>query len=200
MPINFAELAVDANADAILGAQTLGDFDRYPHSDMHRRTEARMTVLSRESFVVVDAGARYGLYPSWEPAAAIAQFNLFACELVEAARLDDKCSGMPRNQIHNMAIDRQPGMLKFELKQHRVLTSTYQRSPEAIAENDRAERFASLGTFDVKTETLDNLFKEHPVHFLKLDVEGAELQFLAGARELLKALRRQLALLFRELQ
>ncbi len=145
-----------------------------------------MTVLSSESFVVVDAGARYGLHPSWEPAAAIAQFHLFEPEPVEAARLDDKYSGMPNIEIHNMALDQQPGVLKFELRQHRALTSTYQRSSEAIAENYMAERFASLDTFNVKAETLDNLFKEHPVHFLKLDVEGAELRVLAGARDLLR--------------
>jgi FkbM family methyltransferase len=144
-----------------------------------------MTVLSSESFVVVDAGARYGLHASWEPVAAIAQFHLFEPEPVEAARLDDKYSGRPNIKIHNMALDQQPGVLKFELRQHRALTSTYQRSSEAIAENYMAERFVSLDTFDVKAETLDNLFKEHPVHFLKLDVEGAELRVLAGARELL---------------
>jgi FkbM family methyltransferase len=145
-----------------------------------------MTVLGSKSFVVVDAGARYGLHPSWEPAAGIAEFHLFEAEPVEAARLAEKYSLVPNIQIYNMALDEQPGILEFELRQHRALTSTYPYFSEEVAENYLTERFASLDTFEVKAETLDNLFKEHPVHFLKLDVEGAELRVLAGAKDLLR--------------
>ena len=145
-----------------------------------------MTFLADESFVVVDAGARYGLHPTWEPAAAMAQFHLFEPEPVEAARLEEKYLLSPNIQIHNIALDQQPGELEFVLRQHRALTSTYQRLPAALAEDYMPERFASLDTFDVKAETLDNIFQRQPVHFLKLDVEGAELRVLKGSRDLLQ--------------
>ncbi|MDI3321940.1 FkbM family methyltransferase [Pinibacter soli] len=57
----------------------------------------------------------------------------------------------------------------------------------SISENDIASSL-SIGTGEVKVATLDKLFFENniPVNYIKIDVEGFDVETLKGAKELIK--------------
>jgi FkbM family methyltransferase len=54
-------------------------------------------------------------------------------------------------------------------------------------------RIANFGEITVPTTTLDNALKDEPVTFIKMDIEGAELEALKGAEGLLKKQKPRLA-------
>jgi FkbM family methyltransferase len=57
-----------------------------------------------------------------------------------------------------------------------------------------ASGIASFGETDVQTITLDELLADRPVNFIKMDIEGAELEALSGARNTLRNKKPCLAL------
>lgn len=52
----------------------------------------------------------------------------------------------------------------------------------------------NTGEIEIKTNTLDNLLKNIPVTFIKMDIEGAELNALKGAKETISKYRPKLAI------
>jgi len=135
--------------------------------------------------VVVDAGARYGLHPNWRLAEGFAHFHLYEAEPVEAARLSRKYVNSPNVTVRQLALGAEIGDLTFGVRRHRALSSQYSLATEAIRENYKSDEFEEIETISVPVDTLDHLYPSTDVHFLKLDVEGAELDVLHGAHNLL---------------
>ena len=119
---------------------------------------------------VVDAGARYGLHPSWRLAESFARFDLYEAEPIEAERLTRKYANRSNLSIHQVALAEGPGELEFELRRHRALSSSFQMAEEAVDEEDKSDQFAAVATFTVRADSLDRIYPETDVHFLKLDV------------------------------
>ena len=138
------------------------------------------------SCVVVDAGARYGLHPSWAELRGIAEFHLFEMDPEEAKRLSHKYRNDLLITVHPIALYSSDTMLKFQISEHQALNSVFQVNDKLLQDNDYM-----LRDFTVKDEgmaaarALDSFFSGRDVHFLKLDVEGAEYDLLRGAQKLL---------------
>ena len=135
---------------------------------------------------VVDAGARYGLHPSWQPAQDLACFHLYETDPEEATRLSEKYAGSGNIAVHATALFSRDCSLTFHIRKHRALNSIYDTN-RALLENDRymAEEHAELGTYEVEAARIDSLYPDGGIHFLKLDTEGAELEILKGANSCL---------------
>ena len=136
------------------------------------------------SCVVVDAGARYGLHPSWADLRGCAEFHLFEMDREEASRLSQKYKGDRLITVHPIALYSSDTTLKFRVSEHQALNSVLQVNDNFLQSSDYM-----LRDFQVKDEmttparALDSLFSGRAVHFLKLDVEGAEYELLKGAVE-----------------
>jgi FkbM family methyltransferase len=131
--------------------------------------------------VVIDAGARYGLHPSWAELRGAVTFHLFEMDPIEAARLTKKYGADANITVHSTALFSDDITLPFNVSQHRALNSLYAADSEMLMRNDyMIEGFAVLEKRQVDARKIDSLFPID-IHFLKLDVEGAELEVLKGA-------------------
>ena len=134
--------------------------------------------------LVVDAGARYGLHPSWAELRGVASFHLFEMDPVEADRLTRKYANDAGITIHPIALFSDNVTLLCKVSQHRALNSLYRADTELLTRNDyMTDSFAVQEEVRVNAKTIDSLFVTEEVHFLKLDVEGAELEVLKGASD-----------------
>jgi FkbM family methyltransferase len=133
--------------------------------------------------VVVDAGARYGLHPSWLELRGIAEFHLFEMDVEEAQRLAQKYKNDKLIIVHATALFSSDTKLSFHVSEHRALNSVFQANEKLLRSNDYMLRDFVIKDKDATSaRALDSLFAGREVHFLKLDVEGAEYELLKGAR------------------
>jgi FkbM family methyltransferase len=133
---------------------------------------------------VIDAGARYGLHPSWAEMRGIATFHLFEMDPAEADRLARKYASVQSITVHPIALFSQDTTLRFKVSQHRALNSVYTADVDLLSRNEYMEAsFAVVDEATVTASKIDSFFANQDIHFLKLDIEGAELEALNGARE-----------------
>jgi len=136
---------------------------------------------------IVDGGARYGLHPTWGKCKKAANFDLFEIDVDEADRLRKKYKNSANIKIHEKGLYSENTQLELSLSQHKALTSFY-----AFDQNlaEQFKHFTDEGTQTNKRSIdvvkLDNFFEDKPVHFLKLDTEGSELEVLKGSTAKLK--------------
>jgi FkbM family methyltransferase len=137
--------------------------------------------------VVVDAGARYGLHPSWADLRGIAEFHLFEMDEEEAARLKKKYASDAGITIYPIALYSSDSTLTFRVSEHQALNSVFHSNEELLKSNEYMLRdFAVTAERTTQARALDSLFADREIHFLKLDVEGAEYELLKGAKKQLQ--------------
>ena len=134
--------------------------------------------------VVIDAGARYGLHPTWAELRTLVDFHMFEMDGEEAARLQRKYSADPRITIYPIALYSRDDTLRFRVSEHQALNSVFASNESLLKQNDYMLReFSVTQERPVEARSVDSLFADTDVHFMKLDVEGAEFELLQGARE-----------------
>lgn len=132
--------------------------------------------------VVIDAGARYGLHPSWADLRGLVDFHLFEMDADEAARLQRKYQRDPRITVYPVALYSSDTTLRFRVSTHQALNSVFESNDELLRQNDYMLRdFAATEERTAEARSIDSLFAGRAVHFLKLDTEGAEYEILKGA-------------------
>ena len=136
--------------------------------------------------VVVDAGARYGLHPTWADLRGVAEFHLFEMDQGEANRLTKKYQDVSGITVYPIALYSRDTSLKFTVSEHRALNSVFETNESLLKQHDYMIRdFAATEEREVEARSLDSLFSEKDVHFMKLDVEGAEYEVLKGSSRIL---------------
>ena len=132
---------------------------------------------------VIDAGARYGLHPTWASLRNLVDFHLFEADHDEASRLAGKYQSQRNISVHALALFNQKTELELNRRHHNALNSIYAVDTQFLErENYMVEEFETSDTVKVPAATIDSLFPDEPIHFLKLDIEGAELCALEGAQ------------------
>jgi FkbM family methyltransferase len=136
---------------------------------------------------VIDAGARYGLHPSWAELRGLVEFHLFEMDGQEAERLQRKYRNDSQITVYPLALYSSDTTLRYHVTQHRALNSVMCSNDDLLRQNDYMLRdFAVTEECATEARSVDSLFADRDVHFLKLDVEGAEHELLQGAREKLR--------------
>jgi FkbM family methyltransferase len=137
--------------------------------------------------VVIDAGARYGLHPSWAELRGLVEFHMFEMDGQEAERLQRKYRNDPLIAVYPLALYSSDTTLRYRVSHHRALNSVMCSNDDLLRQNEYMLRdFAVTEECTAEARSVDSLFAGRDVHFLKLDVEGAEYELLKGAREKLR--------------
>ena len=144
-------------------------------------------VLSREKFGLVDAGARDGIPELFREIAPVLQAVGFEPDAEECDRLNR--SGAVR--YLPWALGNRNGATDLQVCRSKGASSFYQPNRRWLERFPDPDRYDVLETRSVPARTLDSLRTERAealparVDFLKIDVQGAELDVLQGARQTL---------------
>jgi FkbM family methyltransferase len=169
---------------------------------LHHRDDIGLVVLMTGSFeraeielarscaragtTAIDVGANVGIFAVPLALAVGPRGTVIAVEpspeTVAQLEHNIRLNSLANVDVHPIALAAEPGELALQLGADPAFhsTSTVVRSRDAAA--------ATL----VRAETLDRIWRDAgspDVSFLKIDTEGAELDVLSGARELLEACR-----------
>lgn len=141
--------------------------------------------LVRPGMTVVDVGANQGIY-TLTLAALARPGPVFAFE-PEPMLFRQLVANVQENKAdnvvcHPVAIARQPGRLSLQ-------------SGKMHSGNNRIVRQPRSDSIEVAAITLDELFADKVIDFLKIDVQGWEAEALAGAKEVLQR-NRDIILMF----
>ena len=138
--------------------------------------------------LVVDAGARYGLHPSWRAARDICEFHLFEPEPLEAERLKIRYQNSANISVHAKALAANSDIRRLIVRSHRGLSNLdtfeidiYKKHPDFQSSATETHKV------DVDAVSVDEFFKNQRVDFLKLDAEQSDLEILVGSKHKLAA-------------
>lgn len=133
---------------------------------------------------VVDVGANHGQFSS-----AVLGLASTACVLaaepnpVALARLQARLGAHPNVDLRGVAVSSATGTAIFHLTAHDHNASL--KIPLHAMSDVIDEGWESAGDIEVQTITLDELANGRPVDVLKIDVQGSEMDVLAGGNRTL---------------
>jgi FkbM family methyltransferase len=157
--------------------------------------------MAADQIRVADAGARYGVHPTWKTYSGNLDYYMFEPDPDHAPALAEKYAGREDQiHVHPLALGAEPGEVEFNAYRHRGLNSQLSPDPESIWSGSyRADANVKTGSFTASMVALDGFATEHGLafDFLKCDTEGTEYDVLTGARD---QLRRYILGVFSEVQ
>jgi len=139
-----------------------------------------------ERCILVDIGSRNGLDRIWEPLNAHAHFVCFEPDPVEAGRLRQSFSeaGIDAT-VHETALGEGNGVRTLYLTRYPGSSGFYEQNPAWTSRFRIIEQTVLRGV-STKTISFDHFIKEEKINhvdFMKIDVEGAELDIFRGAED-----------------
>lgn len=147
-----------------------------------------MSEAPEQRTIVFDAGARYGVHPSWERYPGHLDYYAFEPDGTEASRLEERHSSEWFHTI-DKGLWSSPGTRSLNILSHRGLSTFL----DPDLRNSWFERFRPgqsdvVAEVPVEMQTVDRFCREKDlvVDFLKIDTEGTELHVLRGAKDQLE--------------
>lgn len=139
-------------------------------------------IVDPATTIVIDAGARYGMHPSWQAFGAPLRYFAFEPDAEEARRLE----GQRRDgfEVVRHALGRCAGERELRLTRHRGCSSFLEVDQDSEWFGRYRPGEGQLeGTRRVWMQAVDDFAEARGllVDFLKVDTEGTELEVLEGA-------------------
>jgi FkbM family methyltransferase len=139
--------------------------------------------------LVVDAGGRYGVHPSWQSFQGDLRYFLFEPDVTEATRLAQKYAPAQNIQVVAQALGEKPGQVTINVLRHHGQSTVFEPNLQAawFSRTRRGEGDV-VHRYDAPMTTVDHFCAERgiAVDFMKLDTEGSELGILRGAANQLR--------------
>jgi FkbM family methyltransferase len=135
---------------------------------------------------IVDIGARYGIFPSFQTLADCAEFYMYEPDNGEASRLSAKYQSNKNVHIKNYALNSEEGYFDLNISAHKGLTSFLVKSEDFYNSHSYMEQDIEIvETQKVFASTLNQEFEAKSVDYIKIDTEGTELKILEGGDHIL---------------
>jgi FkbM family methyltransferase len=131
---------------------------------------------------IVDVGARWGFNPEWRAFRESLRVYCFEPDKAECARLN--ATADPNITYIPAALGKENGKATFYETRLGASSGLYKTNMDYFSRLLNRENGEVVREHEINVTTLDEALKNHgapSIDFLKLDVEGAELDILAGA-------------------
>ena len=151
-------------------------------------SETREVLMNKENdkvTTVIDAGARYGMHPSWDTFRGELQYFAFEPDSNESDRLT-KLNKVDGFKVVKKALAKERGNQNLHITKHKGYCSFLEIDPESDwfkiyrPGEGELEKIVSVPTISID-EFAESEKKD--IDFLKLDTEGTELDVLMGAEK-----------------
>lgn len=132
---------------------------------------------------ILDAGARYGMHPSWRSFGGDLKYLAFEPDAEEAERLR-RNNRNKSFEVIEAALYNQAGEFDFNLLVHRGMSSMLVPDLESEAFKDLKPGLGEIEkVIKITTQTIDHFTARNgwSVDFLKVDTEGTEHEVIEGA-------------------
>jgi FkbM family methyltransferase len=152
---------------------------------MKKIVQAFDELLSRD-FVFCDVGARGGIPPHWVPFNSLIETIGFEPDEIEISRLIKENI---RGRYFNCAVSDREKESRLHLTKVRGCSSLYEPNMAFLKQFHGSDWFEVEKVVGLKTTSIDVLFEKEGIHkcdFIKIDVQGAELDVLKGGMRCLK--------------
>jgi len=150
-----------------------------------------MVTRQQHQITILDAGARYGLHPTWKNLNAPCKFVLVEPDPEECKRLALRYQGSPNIEIHQTALGNHNGTIDLMIRSNPAMSGIINRNSISPLYTDaRVGQEDVIKHVKVKLQTLDTLRQSigHDFDFLKLDTEGNEYSIFEGCQDLSKVI------------
>lgn len=145
----------------------------------------KMFSIMPRRIIYCDVGARGGVTAPWSSFSPMVEVVAFEPDEVEYRYL----SKIKEGRIFNYALYRASQKIALNLTKDRGCSSIYKPNMDFLSEFPEADRYIVEDSVTVKAISLDEMFQKaklRDIDFIKIDVQGAELDVLKGGQRFLK--------------
>ena len=134
--------------------------------------------------IIIDAGSRYGLHPTFDSLSNFAEIYLFEPDAEEATRLKSKYAKYKNFKVKGYGLGSSSKEMTLNIKGHPALSTTCELNASLFDQSNRKYQQQSIARQSIEIKRLDQVVDGQP-DFYKLDIEGMELEALIGAGDLI---------------
>jgi len=141
-------------------------------------------ILKNNALVLIDIGAAGEIQPRWRQITPLLNYIGFEPDERSYKEIKDKETSCNTYKIYNSAVWSYDGKLPINFCRKPMVSSYFKPNREFVDRYADSDRFDILSSEEVNITRLDNFDIEY-ADFMKLDIQGGELEALKGGEKLL---------------